>query len=126
MNLPQFAIRISLLSGALAVLAAALGAHALAGASEASIKSFETASRMHLIHSVVLLVLSLWWARERDHRVLALSCAFFLAGILLFSGGIYLRVLSGEAVFSKLPPVGGILLIAGWITPIFALRKSKD
>jgi uncharacterized membrane protein YgdD (TMEM256/DUF423 family) len=126
MNLAKLTTQISLLSGALAVLAAALGAHALAGAAEASIKSFDTASRMHLIHSILLLVLSLWWGRHRDSRLLGLSCVLILGGMLLFSGGIYLRVFSGETAFSKLAPAGGILLIAGWIAPVFAIPTRKD
>ena len=126
MNPPKRLTQIALLSGALAVLAAALGAHALAGAGDASIKSFETASRMHLIHSVLVLVLSLWWSRHRESRLLGVSCALILGGMLLFSGGIYLRVLSGETAFSKLAPVGGILLIAGWIAPVFAIPTRKD
>lgn len=125
MNLPNIAIRLSLLSGALAVLASALGAHAMAGAGESLIRSFETAARMHLIHSLVMLVLSLWWQKQPGSRLLGAACGFILFGMLLFSGAIYARVMSGDAFFSKLAPIGGLLLIAGWIMPVFAIFKDR-
>lgn len=126
-TLPRWATRIALLSGASAVGFAAWGAHALSGLDASSVRAFDTAARMHLIHSIVLLVVALWWCRSPS-RSLGLSCGLLIVGLLMFCGTIYLRVLAGEATLARLAPAGGLMLIAGWIVPIFAvpsLRSAK-
>jgi uncharacterized membrane protein YgdD (TMEM256/DUF423 family) len=119
-TLAGLATRIALLSGAAAVGLAAWGAHALTGAEASGLRAFDTAARMHLIHSVVLLVIALWWSHAPRSRSLGLACAMLILGMLMFCGTIYLRVLAGETSLARLAPAGGLLLIAGWITPVFA------
>lgn len=125
-NLACLATRIALLSGASAVGFAAWGAHALGGLEASSVRAFDTAARMHLIHSVVLLVIALWWTRAPSSRSLGLSCGLLILGLLMFCGTIYLRVLAGEAALSRLAPAGGLMLIAGWIVPVFAVTSLSD
>ena len=122
-TLAGLATRIALLSGAAAVGLAAWGAHALTGAEASGLRAFDTAARMHLIHSVVLLVIALWWSHAPRSRSLGLACAMLILGMLMFCGTIYLRVLAGETSLARLAPAGGLLLIAGWITPVFAARS---
>jgi uncharacterized membrane protein YgdD (TMEM256/DUF423 family) len=50
----------------------------------------------------------------------------FLAGILLFSGSLYLLALSGWAAWGMITPLGGLCLIAGWITLAMAGLKLQD
>jgi uncharacterized membrane protein YgdD (TMEM256/DUF423 family) len=103
------------LLGATGVAAGAFGAHALDGrVTPARIAVWETAARYHLIHAVVLLVLlahpSVW-----PFRLLA-------AGTLVFATSLYLLVLLDLPVLGAVTPVGGVLLIAGWVTLAAALR----
>jgi uncharacterized membrane protein YgdD (TMEM256/DUF423 family) len=110
------------LSGALAVVAGAFGAHGLrerVGATQ--IAAWETASQYHLLHSVVLLALALYAARSGVS--IRLQSGLFAAGMLLFSGSIYLLVLTGQRWLGPVTPLGGLLLIAGWLS-LLALGRS--
>ena len=111
------------LSGALAVGAGAYGAHGLERVAEpAQLASWSTAAEYHLLHSVVLLVLALFGALSG--RSLRWPAALFSAGVLLFSGSIYGLVLVGWSWLGPLTPIGGLLLIAGWLSLLTLARGS--
>ena len=114
-------IVIASISGALAVMAGAFGAHGLrTRVSPEQIASWVTASQYHLIHSLVLLAIALYAANSgREIRVPA---SLFCAGILLFSGSIYLLVLTQAKWLGPVTPIGGLCLIAGWISLVFLTR----
>ena len=96
------------LSGALAVAFGAFGAHALkARCTPDQMAVWTMATQYHLAHSVALLFLA------RPARA-TLSFKLMSTGILLFSGSLYLLVLSEVKRLGALTPVGGVLLIAGW------------
>jgi uncharacterized membrane protein YgdD (TMEM256/DUF423 family) len=106
--------------GMAAVGLGALGAHALKDdLSVAQLTSFETAVRYQFYHAMVLLVLYL--AKDRlSVRKLNLAAAVFTAGVLCFSGSIYLlscKDLFGLTTYKWLGPItplGGILMMSGW------------
>jgi uncharacterized membrane protein YgdD (TMEM256/DUF423 family) len=115
-------IGIAAASGALAVMAGAFGAHGLKGRFAAEqVAAFTTASHYHLLHSVVLLALALY--ALSTGRQIHLPAAFFSAGILLFSGSIYLLVLTGAKWLGPVTPLGGLCLIAGWISLVWLARR---
>lgn len=95
------------LSGAAGVIASALGAHATADADLA--KLVETASYFQLIHAAVLL-----WLAPSQHRGLSGTRWLFLAGTLLFSGGLYLKAFAIWPGAVALAPWGGTSFILGW------------
>jgi uncharacterized membrane protein YgdD (TMEM256/DUF423 family) len=107
---------------AAAVLLGAFGAHALAERlgpdGEAD---WQTAVRYQLAHALAILVHALF--RER-HGGSALAAGCFLVGSLLFSGSIYLLALDLlDAYVWPLTPLGGLILIAGWVAwAVAALR----
>jgi len=104
-------------SGALAVLLGAFGAHGLKGRVPAeSIASWNTAVEYHLLHSVVLLALALWAGQSGAAPTPQWTMRAFFAGILLFSGSIYGLVLGGPRVLGPVTPIGGVLLISGWLS----------
>jgi len=106
-------ISIAALCGALAVVAGAFGAHGLKGqVSAEQIGSWMTASHYHLAHSVALLALALF--ASYTGRSIRLPASLLLAGIILFSGSIYLLVLTQQRWLGPVTPLGGLLLIAGW------------
>ncbi len=99
------------LSGFLAVLFGALGSHALrAKLGELGTMQFwQTGALYHLVHSVVLLVLSGWRTAPR----LAFYLIFF--GMILFSGSLYLLALSNAKWLALITPLGGLGMIFGWL-----------
>ena len=121
------------LSGALAVAFGALGAHYLkqqasAGLlTEDQLNGFDTGARYHLIHTLALFAVLL--LRKEEKRYTA-SIRFFSWGIICFSGSLYLlctRTLWGAEWLRYLGPVtplGGILLILGWLSLAGEARKK--
>ena len=112
--------------GLAAVGLGALGAHALKDdISAAQLTSFETAVRYQFYHALVLLVLFL--AKDRlSVSKLTLAAVLFIAGILCFSGSIYLLSckdllgLTSYKWLGPITPVGGILMIGGWAVLLIA------
>lgn len=101
-------------SGALAIAAGAFGAHWLASRLSASLlDAYRSAVLYHLVHSVVLLALGLY--SKSTGRVLGRSAPLLLAGMVLFSGSLYVLCLSGLRAAAYFTPVGGLLMIAGWL-----------
>lgn len=106
--------RVAGVIGALGVMAGAFGAHALRGmVTEARLETWETAARYHLIHAVVLVVLSL------IPTLRPLTSRLILAGMFIFSGSLYTLVLSDVPWLGAITPIGGVLLIAGWLSLAF-------
>jgi uncharacterized membrane protein YgdD (TMEM256/DUF423 family) len=115
-------IAVAALSGALAVVAGAFGAHGLRDkVSPELLSSWATACQYHLLHSVALLALALY-ASQAD-REIRLPASLFLAGIVLFSGSIYLLVLTSQRWPGPITPIGGLCLIAGWFSLLSLLRQ---
>ena len=113
---------ISAISGALAVAAGAFGAHGLRDRVTADqLAAWSTATQYHLIHSAVLLALALY-ALYADKSI-RLPASLFLAGMLLFSGSIYLLVLTPWRWLGPITPIGGLCLIAGWLSLLSLARN---
>lgn len=110
---PRFVYLSGILLGISGVILGALGAHALESHLTADqMDSFETAVRFQMYHALLLLVLGrLWEDKPRSSGKAAIL--LILLGTLLFSGSIYLLVLSSVPV-GLLTPFGGLLLIGGW------------
>ncbi len=99
------------LSGALAVMLGAFGAHALRGSVEpALLETWRTAAHYHLLHSVVLIAIG------AHPRGTGWATGLIATGIALFSGSLYLLVLTGQRWLGAVTPLGGVCLIAGWLT----------
>jgi uncharacterized membrane protein YgdD (TMEM256/DUF423 family) len=101
----------------LAVALGAFGAHALKQTLEAhhSRDVWSTAVLYQFLHGLALLVL----AHQTGNRA---ACYLFLAGILLFSGSLYVLSLTGVNWLGALTPLGGFAFLAGWAWLFFAPR----
>ncbi len=95
---------VAALSGALAVGAGAFGAH---GAHGEAAEWLKTGAHYQLVHAVVALV-----AMRLDARG---AGWLFVAGGALFAGTLYLMALGAPRWFGAITPIGGALLIAGWL-----------
>ena len=102
------------LSGLLAVAAGAFGAHALrARLAPDLLAVFETGARYQMYHALALLAAA--WAAERWASGAAVAAGWaFVAGILVFSGSLYLLALTGTRWLGAVTPLGGAALLAGW------------
>jgi uncharacterized membrane protein YgdD (TMEM256/DUF423 family) len=92
------------LSGAIAVGAGAFGAH---GASGEAADWLKTGGHYQLIHAVAALVALQLGARG--------PAWLFLAGGAVFGGTLYLMALGCPRWLGAVTPIGGALLIAGWL-----------
>ncbi|SEK91885.1 Uncharacterized membrane protein YgdD, TMEM256/DUF423 family [Aquimarina amphilecti] len=113
----------------LAVLFGAFGAHGLEKlVDKASIDSFETGVRYQMYHAIILIILGNMDVIQDVAKKRIFY--FFLAGMILFSGSIYLLVMDEVLGISLssigfITPLGGLLLIFGWIFFIISLVKIK-
>jgi uncharacterized membrane protein YgdD (TMEM256/DUF423 family) len=108
--------------GALGVALGAFGAHGLAArVSPEALASWRTAVQYHLVHAVALLALGLH--ASATGRSAPLPAALFTAGVVLFSGSIYLLVLGGPRWLGPVTPVGGLAFVAGWLA-LLGLARS--
>ncbi|WNJ19948.1 DUF423 domain-containing protein [Pontibacter sp. G13] len=113
MDISKWAFVIGSILGLTGVIAGAMGAHALEKVLEPSkMDSFETAVRFQMYHAILLLVLGFLKAQYGGGALnTAIICV--IAGIILFSGSIYLLVLTPVKV-GIVTPIGGSILIVGW------------
>lgn len=110
--------------GALAVLCGAFGAHLLRSRLPADLLAvWSTGAQYHLVHAVVLLALAL--AGSAGVPSLRLPFRLLASGSVLFSGSLYALALSGFRPLGAMTPVGGLLLVAGWISLAFAGKARQ-
>jgi uncharacterized membrane protein YgdD (TMEM256/DUF423 family) len=101
-------------SGMLAVILGALAAHGLKGKlSESMMSAFQTGVQYQMYHSLALILLVVLY-RQMPQSLLLYSAGFMLAGILLFSGSLYLLALTQLKWFGPITPLGGLCFIVGW------------
>ena len=104
--------------GALGIAAVALGAygsHGAAFADDYAQDVFEIALRYHFFHLAPLGLAALIGSLRPEAAWRAgFSAVALLAGILLFSGSLYLRALDLAEIGLPLAPAGGFALMAGW------------
>lgn len=124
-------IRIAAISGILAVVLGAFGAHSLKKVlGPDQLQAFETGVRYQFYHTFALLFIGLLMM-SHPSKALNIAGGSFLAGIFCFSGSLYLlstRSLLGIENLSMLGPVtplGGLLFIMGWIFVLVAVKKIK-
>jgi uncharacterized membrane protein YgdD (TMEM256/DUF423 family) len=119
---PATATRIAAAAGLLAVALGAFGAHGLKNllARNGTAAIWETAVFYHFIHAVMLFLLAerknlprfAWWS--------------FLAGIVIFSGSLYLLAVTGASWLGAVTPIGGLSFIAGWLTLLLQASQRAD
>jgi uncharacterized membrane protein YgdD (TMEM256/DUF423 family) len=102
--------------GAIGVMVGAFGAHALKAMLTASgrFDTFETGVRYQFYHAIALILVGIL-AKEFPAKTLTYCGYCFLAGILIFSGSLYLICFTGITVFGAVAPIGGTLLVVAWL-----------
>ncbi len=98
----------------LAVTLGAFGAHALrARVSPEDLIIFETGVRYQMYHALGLFVVA-WAASRWPGATVHAAGWLFMVGILIFSGSLYLLVLTGTRWLGAITPLGGVAMILGW------------
>jgi uncharacterized membrane protein YgdD (TMEM256/DUF423 family) len=105
---------IGALCGLLGVAFGAFGAHALRSRlSPEMLAVFETGVRYHMYHALALVATAALMGRL-DGRFISAAGWLFTAGIVLFSGSLYVLALTGVGIFGAITPIGGLAFLAGW------------
>ncbi len=105
--------------------AGAFGAH---GLSEYLTKhnlgaTFETAVRYHMIHALALFIAA-WMAARWPGALTSWAGYLFLAGIILFSGSLYLLIFTRIKWLGAITPLGGAAFLAGWALLFLAAWRN--
>lgn len=105
----------------LAVAAGAFGAHALRSRlDQGDLAIFETAVRYQMYHGLALFAAA-WLISHRANQA-GLAAWAFLAGVVIFSGSLYLLVLTGNRWLGAITPIGGVAFLIGWVLLAIAAR----
>lgn len=119
--------------GGLAVAAGAFGAHGLdshfgesgiTAEEQRLIEVWETAARYQMYHALALLAVG-WMTARHCTRTINVAGTAMTAGTLIFSGCLYALVLTGVKVLGAIVPIGGALMIVGWICLAIAVWREK-
>jgi uncharacterized membrane protein YgdD (TMEM256/DUF423 family) len=123
----KFMIQAGGILGALAVALGAFGAHALKGMLETSgrMETFETAVKYQFYHALAMVLVGILMQRAGADAAkwLGWSGNAFAIGVIIFSGSLYAICFTGITKFGATAPIGGLLLIAGWILLIMAAGR---
>lgn len=120
-------IQLGGLFGGLSVLLGAFGAHSLKNhLTQQKLDVFQTATQYQFFHSLALVLVGLLalQAGEQDRKKINRAGKFFTAGILLFSGSLYILAFDGPRFFGPITPIGGLSLIIGWSLLAFSISKK--
>jgi uncharacterized membrane protein YgdD (TMEM256/DUF423 family) len=99
----------------LGVAFGAFGAHALAATLQANgrVDTYETAVRYQMYHALALF-LTAWLAEKWSGRYIRWAGWLFTAGIILFSGSLYILAILNVPLMGAVTPLGGAAFLAGW------------
>jgi uncharacterized membrane protein YgdD (TMEM256/DUF423 family) len=117
------------INGFLAVLLGAFGAHGLRGSLASApdgarrLEVWQTAAHYHLMHALALGLIAVLATRAED-QVLPIAGYLFQAGIVLFSGSLYIVAFSGVRNYGAITPFGGLCFLAGWASVLIAALKQ--
>ena len=104
----------------LAVILGAFGAHALRGRlSPEMLAVFQTGVQYHVYHALALILVSAIIGRMSGWLIQTAGWCF-VAGIVLFSGSLYLLAATGVTVLGAITPIGGLAFLIGWACLAFA------
>ncbi len=110
----------------LSVAFGAFGAHLLEGrVADKYLDTWQTAVQYQMFHSIGLIVVAILMSSSLLGSLGSLSWAGYLmlAGIVIFSGSLYVLSLTGIGILGAITPIGGVAFIAAWVMVIIAAVK---
>lgn len=116
---------IGALNGALVVALGAFGAHALkARLAPELLAVYQTGIQYHMLHALGLLGVGLLALHLPDSALLKWSGWLMLAGIVLFSGSLYLLAMTGLRWLGAVTPIGGMAFIVAWCALAVSVARA--
>jgi uncharacterized membrane protein YgdD (TMEM256/DUF423 family) len=122
--------RATMLTGAvfaaLAVMIGAFGAHLLKDilASTGRTETYELAVRYQFYHAFGLLITGIMQKVDESFKLKWVGI-FFSAGIILFSGSLFVLSVTGIKILGAITPIGGVFFIAGWLKMLMEIMKLR-
>lgn len=116
------ALLIGSILGMLTVAIGAFGAHGLKDIllSNGRLDVFETAVRYQFYHATALLTLGIIGDRVGEVWIKRAMLSF-ASGVVIFSGSLYCLSITNVGVFGAITPIGGLLLMLGWLFLILGI-----
>lgn len=94
----------------------AFGAHMLKTViSDEHLQVYETGVHYHMVHALGLILIALVAGQWGESTRLRWAGRLLIAGIILFSGSLYVLSITGISILGAITPLGGVCFIAGWI-----------
>ena len=122
----KIVLTVAAVSGLLAVILGAFGAHVLKGIiSPEMLETYKTGVQYQFYHTFALLAAGILMNFNQS-KALDWSAYLFMIGMILFSGSLYVLAISGVKILGIITPFGGITWIAAWILLIVHCRKLAD
>jgi uncharacterized membrane protein YgdD (TMEM256/DUF423 family) len=132
-------LRIGAISGFLSVAFGAFGAHSLRDrfkveesdsfttrvGHQRMLENFETAARYQMYHALAICAVGLLALHGKSGGAVSVAGWAFLAGTLLFSGSLYVLVLTGQRWLGAITPLGGVSFLIGWLALAVAAGGSS-
>jgi uncharacterized membrane protein YgdD (TMEM256/DUF423 family) len=110
----------------LAVALGAFGAHALKASLPPDLMAvYHTGNQYHFYHALGLFAVAFAAACFRPSQLFGLSGAFVLAGLILFSGSLYVLSLTGQRWIGVITPFGGVAFMIGWLLLAAGVWRSR-
>ena len=114
-------IQLGIIFCALSVMIGAFGAHSLESTIADKMDTFKTGVQYQIFHGLALILTGiLSKVLEID---LSVSGYFFVAGIIFFSGSLFLISICKYSFFGMIAPIGGLSFIIGWFILIFKISN---
>src|SRR5512142_1689428 len=124
---PRAAMAAGALLMAVAVALGAFGAHALkARLAPDMLAVWQTGVTYHALHALALLVVGMLMLQIGGSGALQWVAWLFVAGVVLFSGSLYLLALGAPRALGLVTPFGGVSFIAAWVTLAIAVLMRAD
>jgi uncharacterized membrane protein YgdD (TMEM256/DUF423 family) len=125
MNNMKQIIFLAAVNGFLVVLLGAFGAHGLEERlTQARMATWQTAVQYHMFHTLALLGIGLILKACPDMKRLVASAWCLVAGIVMFSGSLYLLAVTAISVLGFITPFGGVAFLAGWAILAYCMVKE--
>ena len=113
------------ITGLLAVILGAFGAHGLEKIVDAkTLNTYQTGVEYQFYHSFALIAAGILAHLWSNHKLFRRAGVFFLLGIIIFSGSLYLYTFTGIKAFGMITPIGGLSFIVGWLLLIAGVTKT--
>lgn len=124
-DMQKWMLFITALMGGLAVAAGAFGAHALKRKLDVEmLAAFEVGVRYQMYHALAI-GLAVFVSTLTAGHFVQLAAWFFLLGTIVFSGSLYILTLTGVRTWGAITPIGGLLLIGGWLCLAIAAFEKR-